>query len=134
VVAGSNPAVPTTYQFHKYDVYGVYNADLPSSLIVIREVREGGSSILRVVDYTGNQNDIVYISKYLNQIMVKKGCEYIDFISFGFDEAILNTAGFMKINLESSEIIAPNYFAPFVQENIKINFMADTKGNNRLRI
>ena len=41
---------------------------------------------------------------------------------------------YSKINLESTEIIAPNYFSPFVQENIKINFMADTKEINKLRM
>ena len=55
-------------------------------------------------------------------------------VLFGFNEKILNKAGFRKINLESSEIIAPNYFSPFVRKNIKINFMADTKEIEKLRI
>ena len=53
---------------------------------------------------------------------------------YGFNEETLSKAGFRKINLESEEIIAPNYFSPFIQENIKINFMADTKEINKLRI
>ena len=53
---------------------------------------------------------------------------------YGCNEETLSKAGFRKINLESEEIIAPNYFSPFIQENIKINFMADTIEINKLRI
>jgi len=119
---------------YKYKTYGVYEESLLNSLIVTREVKVGDSSILRIMDYIGDENDIVYVSKYLYQIVIDKDYEYIDFMCYGFNEETLSKAGFRKINLESDEIIAPNYFSPFIQENIKINFMADTKEINKLRI
>ena len=38
------------------------------------------------------------------------------------------------INIESEDIIAPNYFFPYIQKNIKINFMADTNQRERVRV
>ena len=117
-----------------YDIYGIYKAKRLASLIVTREVSHENSKILRIMDYLGDENDIAYIISQLYQIVANKGYEYLDFVCFGFDNTKLERAGFSKINLESTEIIVPNYFSPFVQENIKINFMADTKEINKLRM
>jgi len=117
-----------------YDTYGIYNAKILTSLVVTREVVLKNSKILRIMDYLGDEKDIAYITSKIYQIVVNKGYEYVDFICFGFENTNLENAGFSKINLESTEIIAPNYFSPFIQENIKINFMANTKEINKLRI
>jgi hypothetical protein len=86
------------------------------------------------MDYLGNDNDIIYISKYLYQIVIDNDYEYIDFMCYGFNDDNLKEACFTKINLESNDLIVPNYFSPFSQENIKINFMADTKEIDKIRI
>lgn len=117
-----------------YDIYGIYKAKTLTSLVVTREVSLENSKILRIMDYLGDENNIAYITSKIYQIVVNKGYEYVDFVCFGFDNTKLERAGFSKINLESTEIIVPNYFSPFVQENIKINFMADTKEINKLRM
>lgn len=122
------------HPIYKYDVYGVYKGESLSSLLVTRDVKVNNSCIMRIVDYTGCENDIPYISGHLYQICINRKCEYIDFICYGFDEKNLKKACFKKINLKSKDIIVPNYFSPFVQENIKINFMADTKEINLLRL
>lgn len=121
------------HPLYKYKVYGIYKASLPSSLVVTRKVTIGDSSILRIVDYTGNDHDIVYFSKFLYQIMIDRDYEYIDFACFGFDSVALKKAGFEKINLESEEVVAPSYFNPLLKENIKINFMIDTKRTSKIR-
>lgn len=122
------------HPIYTYNVYGVYLDKEMISLIVTREVEVNNSKILRIMDFLGNENSLEYVSKNLYEIVVKNNYEYIDFMCFGFEKDILNRAGFDKIDIESKAIIAPNYFAPFVQENIKINFMADTKEIERLRI
>jgi hypothetical protein len=119
---------------YKYITYGIYIGSSLTSLVVTREVKVDDSSILRIMDYIGDENDIIYISKFLYQIVTDKNYEYIDFMCYGFNKDTLNKAGFKKINLESTEIIAPNEFSPFIQENIKINFMADIKEIDKLRI
>ncbi len=122
------------HPIYNYIVYGIYKNERPTSLIVTREVVVNNSRILRIMDYLGDEKDIVYISKYVYRLVVDNGYEYVDFMCYGFDHKNLEKAGFTKINLESTEIIAPNYFSPFIQKNIKINFMADTKKIDKLRI
>jgi len=117
-----------------YDIYGIYKEKTLTSIIVMREVALENSKILRIMDYLGDEKDIAYITSKIYQIIVNKGYEYVDFVCFGFDNANLKKAGFLKINLESAEVIVPNYFSPFVQENIKLNFMVDTKEINKLRM
>ena len=119
---------------YTYTVFGIYNEEVTTSLIVTREVVVGDSKILRIMDYLGNENDVIYISKYLYEIVVDNDYEYIDFMCYGFDDTILEKACFTKVNLESNDLIVPNYFSPFIQENIKINFMADTKKIDKIRI
>ena len=122
------------HPIYSYEVYGIYFDNKVISLLVTREVAVGDSKILRIMDFLGDENALEYVSKSLYEIVVENNYEYVDFMSFGFDKDNLNKAGFDKIDIESKAIIAPNYFAPFVQENIKINFMADTKEIEKLRI
>jgi hypothetical protein len=119
---------------YNYIVYGIYKEKLLTSLIVTREVVVNNSKILRIMDYIGDENDMIYISKYIYQVVVDNGYECVDFMCYGFDEKNLEKAGFILIDLDSSDLIVPNYFSPFVQENIKINFMADTNEISKLRI
>ena len=109
------------HPIYKYDTYGVYKEKLLTSVVVTREVTVGKRKILRIMDYLGNENDIAYVSKDIYQIIIDNGFEYVDFMVFGFDDKNLVKAGFTKINSESTEIIAPNYFSPFVQKNITRN-------------
>jgi len=122
------------HPIYNYSIYGIYKNDILNSLIVMREVIVESSKILRIMDYLGDENDLVYVSKYLYQIVLDYDYEYIDFMCYGFSEKTFTKACFTKIDLNSKELIAPNYFAPFVQENITINFMADTKEIDKLRI
>jgi len=122
------------HPIYKYTVFGVYYEESITSVIVTREVVVENSKILRIMDYLGNDNDMIYISKYLYQIVIDNDYEYIDFMCYGFNDDSLKEACFTKINLESNDLIVPNYFSPFSQENIKINFMADTKEIDKIRI
>jgi hypothetical protein len=122
------------HPIYDYTVHGIYKDGLLTSLIVTREVVVGSSKILRIMDYLGDEKDILHITYYLHQMALNESYEYIDFMCYGFDNKDLERAGFLKINLESTEIITPNYFSPFAQENITINFMADTKEVDKLRI
>ena len=53
-----------------------------------------------------------------------KGYEYIDFYLYGIEDDILRDAGFV---LQDDDVnIIPNYFEPFVQKNISLDFYADS--------
>ena len=49
-------------------------------------------------------------------------CEYADFYAYGINEKILNSAGFVENTLTSSNII-PNYYSPYVCQNIGIGIV-----------
>ena len=92
------------------------------------------AKILRIVDFLGNQNGFKFISCYLYEKIINEKYEYMDFMCFGFDYNILEKSGFIKVNPNKSKIIIPNYFSPLVLENTKINFFADTKNIEKIRM
>ena len=55
-------------------------------------------------------------------------------MNFGINEKTLKNAGFFILDHDSTELIIPNYFYPFIQKNVKINFFADTNAINKIRM
>lgn len=122
------------HPIYKYKIFGIYKDIQLISLLVTREVCINDSKIIRIVDYLGNEKYLLYIMDYLYKLLLKYQYEYMDFMCYGFDQNILLKAGFVKVNLDSNDLIVPNYFAPFVQKNIKINFMMDSKDIQKIRL
>ena len=122
------------HPINKYDVHGVsYNGKI-SSLFVTRVQEYQASKILRIVEYIGDQKDIIYATTYLYNIILANSYEYVDFLCFGFDHDNLLKAGFNKLDPHSDDVIVPNYFSPFIQKNIIIYFMADTVEIEKIRL
>ena len=89
---------------------------------------------MRIVDYYGDEsvlNDTLY---HLKGIMDINNYEYIDMYCFGLKEEIILKAGFLKIQDQESKTIIPNYFEPFVQNNICLKFFTDFKDLKNLRV
>jgi predicted RNA binding protein with dsRBD fold (UPF0201 family) len=122
------------HSIYKYKVFGIYKNNKLTSLMVARVVTVNESQALRIVDYIGEDKDIQFVSKYLHKLIVDNKFEYVDFMCFGFDNNALQQAGFTKVNPNSKSLIIPNYFSPFVQENVVINFFADTKDIDNIKI
>ena len=53
---------------------------------------------------------------------------------FGYDQALLMNAGFHQVSFESSDLVIPIHFSPFVDKNIQINFFIDTNQLEKVRI
>ncbi len=122
------------HPIYKYDVYGVFkNAEI-HSLLVTRSVSVNGSKALRIVDFIGDQKGLQFITQNLYKKITGEKYEYIDFMCFGFDNELLLKSGFHQVHLDSSDLIIPNYFSPFVSENIRINFFADTSQIEKVRM
>lgn len=122
------------HPIYTYKVYGISKDDREQALFVTREEQVGDASVLRIVDYIGDETVLKYVSKTLYETVLAQEYEYVDFMCFGFDEKALNDAGFLKVDQDSTELIVPNYFSPFVQENVKIHFFADTKKIENLKM
>ena len=122
------------HPIYNYDVFGIFKNSQIESLLVTRVISANTSKVLSIVDFIGNQEGIKFISKYLYEKITIEGYEYINFMCFGFNKNTLSNAGFHKVNLDSLDLIIPIHFAPFVSNNIQINFFADTDQLEKIRI
>lgn len=109
------------HPWYHYQVYGLYTVEKQTveALMVTREVECNGEKILRIVDYIGNQQLFSGLSNEFENMVKENNYEYIDFYVYGFDEKVICDAGFQRRE-ENDENIIPNYFEPFLQENVEI--------------
>lgn len=122
------------HPIYHYQVFGIFSYSTLQSILVARTVQMNGAAVLRIVDVYGNESNLAYISHFLRTIIVDLGYEYIDFVTFGLDDELLRSAGFMEVSLDSQEFVIPNYFQPFVRQNIRINFFTDLQSLEHFRI
>ena len=109
------------YYRHRFFEHPVYNYKIYSStdlFIITREQSVKDIKILRIVDLAGNLNKISNLFNFFEDL--SKEYEYIDFYNLGLEDASLKKAGFLNKN-DTPENIIPNYFSPFVQENVNIH-------------
>ena len=108
------------HPYYKYNVYGVkdQNEDV-GALLITRVVTCNGSKVLRIVDYIGQHDLFRNLKGDLCHIMIDNNYEYIDMYVFGFEEEYIIEAGF-KLRTDDDRNIIPNYFEPFLQENVDI--------------
>lgn len=105
---------------YKYHCYGIAKGTSDvSSLLFCRFVEQNGSQIMKIIDFIGNPEDFSLIGEPVQKIIDDRQLEYVDLYSYGIREEYLNAAGF---RLRTSDVnIIPNYFEPFVQDNVDIN-------------
>lgn len=116
------------YQNHpiyKYIFFGVYDDNVIKAILIIRKQFAGASSCLRIVDIYGNINAIGCLYRQLQDLMKKEGSEYIDCYNHGISETVFSRIGLKKLD-PNGETIIPNYFEPFEQRNVIINFAVKT--------
>lgn len=108
------------HPYYHYYVYGLKNKQNEvRALLVTRAVTQFDRQVLRIVDYIGDQSLFAGIGSMIKELFNDHGYEYVDFYTFGFHESYIQNAGFVEKEENSANII-PNYFEPFVQENIDI--------------
>lgn len=104
---------------YEYKVYGVKQAET-KAVIVIRVQECNGSRAIRFVDCIGNIGQIANITRAIDKLLEIKNAEYIDMYEAGVSGNMLRKAGW--INLEETKNIVPNYFSPFEQSNVTVNY------------
>lgn len=107
------------HPIYRYEVYGINDQGKTQSLFAVRLQEYGTSKAARLVEYVGDSAAIAYTGSFFANYLEEKDCEYIDFYNYGFKGQDLSSAGFTERTEEDANII-PNYFYPFVQENIDI--------------
>ncbi len=104
---------------YHYDIYEI-ETRRGTAYVVGREQSQEGRVIFRIVDMWGTDQAISGIGLFLKDLIYKKKYEYIDCYVYGIDNEIMQKAGFEVIR-ENDENIIPNYFEPFVRDNVTIH-------------
>lgn len=108
------------HPYYKYMVYGLKNVNQEvAALLVMREVTQSDRKVLRIVDYIGEQELFAGTHPLFDLLMRQNMYEYIDFYTFGFNPQYILDAGFVEKDDSDTNII-PNYFEPFLQQNVDI--------------
>jgi hypothetical protein len=109
-----------SHPVYKYLVWGINSTRCGiEALLVGREIELKGTKILRIVDFVGNQDALSGLYVEMQELIHKNQYEYIDFYCYGIKKSLLEKSGFILRDEEDNNII-PNYFEPFVQNNIDI--------------
>ncbi|WP_042705982.1 hypothetical protein [Methanomicrobium mobile] len=115
---------------YDYEVYGIEKDGRIGALFVLRNQPYDDRVAIRLVDYIGDKSLIEGIGSFLENYLAQSDKnEYIDFYCAGIDEELILSAGFVSLK-DGDENIIPNYFGPFVQDNIDI--WVDSRDNNSL--
>lgn len=107
------------HPIYRYMIYGIYVDEKLPAFFVTREDSANGRTVLRIVDYYGEQKCFGELYHFFERMVRENNYEYIDFYCEGFDETYLLEAGFV-LRAEDDANIIPNYFHPFVQTNVEI--------------
>lgn len=108
------------HPYYRYYVYGLKNrAGKVGALMMARVIECSKARVFRIVDYMGDQELFSGMRSPLDKIMKDMHLEYMDFYAYGFEEQYLWSAGFSYRSDEDPNII-PNFFEPFLRENIDI--------------
>lgn len=105
------------YTYKKYLVRNSENKAI--GILFGREIIVNQTRILRFVDYVGDLSGLKNIGAAINELILQNEYEYADFYEKGVPEEYMTAMGFIK---NDGENIVPNYFEPFVQENISLMY------------
>lgn len=113
-----------------YEVFGVRKNGVPECtddkyplVVIFRVINVNGTSVLRLIDCIGDFSILALISNLLDDVLQKYDAEYVDCYEVGLPDFWMSGAGFKKV--EGSGNIIPNYFEPFVRENIDIYYFSN---------
>ena len=117
------------HPWYQYNVQAVVVDGVMKTILIWRKLVKNGGQVLRIVDVIGYLELMAKIEFPLQQILRAENVEYIDIMSSGLDPCILKSASFISKN-DHNELILPNYFSPFVQENITIELAVKSFDKN----
>lgn len=107
---------------YKYDTYKIMDSGKVVGLLVMRDCHHEGHTAIRIVDFIGPDDALLGLAQAWQVLLSKKKAEYIDFYNAGISDKSLKQSGFQDVD-EFEDVIIPNYFEPFLQQKVSIDFM-----------
>jgi hypothetical protein len=117
---------------HSYRAFGIEVGEQVRALLIVREVSANGGKVLRIVDVIGDDRALAGVGRALLDLVIAGGYEYVDLYEHGLDAGAVAAAGLTLRTPEDPNVI-PNYFAPFVQQNVELLFFTSLAGARFLR-
>ena len=115
------------HPMYKYKFWGIEDKYDIVSMMITRECVVSSAKCLRIVDFIGKTDGLTKIKYQLRKLLIDNEYEYVDWMENGLQESILKKTGFID-KQETFEVVIPNYFEPFVQENISLDWAFKTIG------
>jgi hypothetical protein len=111
------------HPFYKYLFWGAYNGKELVAVFVLRLQKTKDSQCLRIIDIIGKHKKISLTRNDFLLLMKSFNVEYVDCLNFGIPENEFYAWGFIK---KGGNTIVPNFFEPFLKENIDVQFAYKT--------
>ena len=109
------------HPFYKYECYAVKQGDEIKSHFFVRESPANDSNCLRLIEYVGDYTVLQNVQGSIANLLEGKKCEYMDIITSNTSDELMQNANFINKAIDSS-IVIPNYFEPFVQKNVPMEY------------
>lgn len=109
------------HPIYKYDFYGICKHEEKEyvAIVIGREIVIDTHKIFRIVDYLGDVKYLGEIGESIRLLIKENVYEYVDLLVSSFPNEMIERAGFVHRE-EKDENIIPNYFEPFLRENINL--------------
>ncbi|WP_166445728.1 hypothetical protein [Enterocloster lavalensis] len=107
------------YHYHATGILGLTGSC--DGVIFWRTCKARGAKCIRIIDYFGLKGALEGCLRNFNTLLQKWDAEYVDFLCVGMPAKELAQGGFVERHSVSGLII-PNYFEPFVQQNIDVTY------------
>lgn len=119
----------------EYKVHAVYKVSGSRRTLlglgVTRTVEFNGARAVRIIDWIGSDRDFNAFALSAQKLCLGVDAEFVDLYCLGLSKNVISSAGFYQVEPDSEDII-PNYFAPFVKENVSLSYSTARKDNIRL--
>lgn len=114
------------HPIYSYRVWKIIDADDKiRGFIIGRVIEINQSKALRLVDYRGELPILYDTIGVVTDILIKENIEYADIMADRLDIEKMRAAGFELLDIHG-DIMVPNYFEPYVAENIEVNYENNT--------
>ena len=108
------------HPYYHYTFYGVYVSGVLQGVLVGRVVEAAGRCCLRILDVYGDMASLPPLYSAFQPLLQRLGAEYVDCMNYGIDPALFARLGFSELDPEQNQLVIPNYFEPFLQQNIRV--------------
>jgi hypothetical protein len=113
------------HPIYQYDFLEITDDKEIRGILIVRACGDGKNECLRIVDCIGEVDCLIGVKFQLQLYLQDNMYEYVDFIEVGLDDALLKAAGFYR-RKDYPNVIVPNYFEPFLQENVDLDYAYKT--------